>query len=60
LGLGTIVIAAAATAEATRWRSPMGAATLLTLASAATASGASARDRIAAPSDAGGVAPATA
>jgi hypothetical protein len=54
------VAAAAETAAATRSRSPMGAAMALTLDSAATASGASQRERMEPASDAGGVAPETA
>jgi hypothetical protein len=54
------VAAAAETAAATLSRRPTGAEIVLTLDSAATASGASQRERMALPSEGGGVAPATA
>jgi hypothetical protein len=54
------VAAAAETPAATRSRSPNGAEMALTLDSAATASGASQRERMEPASDAGGVAPETA
>jgi hypothetical protein len=63
-GFGMTVAAAdAAVAEtpaATRSRSPGGAAIVFTLDSAATASGASQRERMAPPSEGGGLVPATA
>ncbi len=59
-GRGAIARAAAATADATRWRSPGGTAMASTVASAATTSGASMRDLIAAASPADGAALATA
>jgi hypothetical protein len=64
LGFGTTVdaavAAAAETPAATRSRNPIGAEMVLTLDNAATASGASQRERMAPPSEGGGLAPATA
>jgi hypothetical protein len=59
-GRGAIARAAAAIADATRWRSPGGAAMASTVASAATTSGASTRERIDAANPADGAALATA
>jgi hypothetical protein len=54
------VAAAAETLAATRSRNPVGAEIVLTLDSAVTASGASQRERMAPPSEGGGLALATA
>jgi hypothetical protein len=58
--VGAAVAAAAETPAATRSRNPIGAEMAFTLDSAATASGASHRERMAPLSEGGGVAPATA